>query len=164
MIAVHAHRRRLGGRDALSPSDPAVAAVATVAAAPACLSIVRVRLAPDKPRKVFEWQLRAIPAVLSAVHVIGDVDYELRLACRDVADLGAVLISLRGCGGAVVVSTELVLGEVPGLGQRGPSILDGGARPRPRTRLSACPAWRPASGPAVRAWSPTVRSRSAACG
>jgi len=35
--------------------------------------------------------LQAIPAVLSAVHVTGDVDYEFRLACRDVADLGAAL-------------------------------------------------------------------------
>jgi Lrp/AsnC ligand binding domain len=95
-------------------------------------AIARVRLAPDQPRPAFEWQLRAIPAVLSAVHVIGDVDYELRLACREVADLGAVLASLRGCGVAEVVSTELVLGEVPGLGQRGPAVLDWRARPRPR--------------------------------
>ena len=77
-------------------------------------AIARVRLAPDKPRPAFEWQLRAIPAVLSAVHVIGDVDYELRLACPDVADLATVLTSLRGCGGAEVVSAELILGEVPG--------------------------------------------------
>jgi DNA-binding Lrp family transcriptional regulator len=103
-------------------------------------AIARVRLAPGKPRQAFEWQLRAIPAVLSAVHVIGDVDYEVRLACRDVADLAAVLTSLRGCGVAQVASTELVLGEVPGLGQRGPAILDWGARPRPRETLSACPA------------------------
>jgi hypothetical protein len=99
---------------------------------PACgpvQAIARVRLAPGKPRQAFEWQLRAIPAVLSAVHVIGDVDYEVRLACLDVADLAGVLTSLRGCGGAQVVSTELVLGEVPGLGQRGPAILDWGARP-----------------------------------
>ena len=85
---------------------------------PACgpvQAIARVRLAPGKPRQAFEWQLRAIPAVLSAVHVIGDVDYEVRLACLDVSDLAAVLTSLRGCG-AQVASTELVLGEVPGLG------------------------------------------------
>ncbi len=83
-------------------------------------AIVRVRLAPGKPRQAFEWQLRAIPAVLSAVCVIGEVDYELRLACPDVADLATVLTGLRGCGGVEVVSTALVLGEVPGLGQRGP--------------------------------------------
>ena len=54
-------------------------------------AIARVCLAPDKPREAFERQLQAIPAVLSAVHVTGDVDYEFRLACRDVADLGAAL-------------------------------------------------------------------------
>ena len=100
--------------------------------------------------------------MLSAVHVIGDVDYELRLACPDVADLSTVLTSLRGC--AQVVSTALVLDEVAGLGQPGPAILDWGARPRPRKMLYARPAWRPASGRAVRAWSPTVRSPSPAYG
>ena len=195
VITARARGRRLSGLGALSPSDPAVAAVIRSTAAATAVTVLfrvfrvtarsyqrravlaetvpagcpvqaiaRVRLAPDKPRRAFEWQLLAIPAVLSAVHVIGDVDYELRLACREVADLGAVLTSLRGCGAADVVSTELVLGEVPGLGQRGPAIPDGGTRPRPRETLSACPAWRPASGPAVRAWSPTVSSRSAACG
>ena len=95
-------------------------------------AIARVRLAPDKPCPAFEWQLRAIPAVLSAVHVIGDVDYELRLACPGVADLATVLTSLRGCGGVEVVSTALVLDEVPGLGQREPARLDRGTLPRPR--------------------------------
>ena len=95
-------------------------------------AIARVRLAPDKPRPAFEWQLRAIPAVLSAVHVIGDVDYELWLACPDVADLAAVLTGLRGCGCVEVASIALVLGEVPGLGQRGPAVLDWRARSRPR--------------------------------
>ncbi len=95
-------------------------------------AMARVRLAPDKPRQVFEWQLRAMPAVLSAVRVIGDVDYELRLACRDVADLPTVLTSLRGCGGVEVASTALVLGEVPGLGQRGPALLDRETVSRPR--------------------------------
>jgi hypothetical protein len=94
-------------------------------------AIARVRLAPDKPRPAFEWQLRAIRAVLSAVHVIGDVDYELRLACRDLAGLATVLSGLRGCGGVEVVSTALVLGEVPGLGQRGLAVLDWEALPRP---------------------------------
>lgn len=45
-------------------------------------AIARVRLAPDKPCGVFEQQLRMAPAVLSAVHVTGDVDYELRCQAR----------------------------------------------------------------------------------
>ena len=51
----------------------------------------RVRLAPHLSREMFEAHLRTIPAVRSALYVIGDVDYELRLACRDLAHLGVVL-------------------------------------------------------------------------
>ena len=63
-------------------------------------AIARIRLAPDKPCEVFEQQLRMTTAVLSAVHVTGDVDYEVRFACDSVASLGAVLAGLRGCGGS----------------------------------------------------------------
>lgn len=107
---------------------------------PACGSvqaITRVRLAPYLSRQVFEGHLRAIPAVRSAVHVIGDVDYELRLACRDLADLRVVLASLRRCHGTEVVSTALVLREVEGLHRRARSIPDWGPVRRPRETRSA---------------------------
>lgn len=75
---------------------------------------------------MFEAHLRTIPAVRSAVHVIGDVDYELRLECRDLAHLGVVLGSLRGCRGTEVASTVLMLGEVEGptgLDPMGPDLV-----------------------------------------
>jgi Lrp/AsnC family transcriptional regulator, leucine-responsive regulatory protein len=80
-------------------------------------AICRVRLAPGKPSQVFEQWLSTLPAVSSAVCVTGDVDYELRLSCRDFAEFGEVLARLRCTGGAEVVSTALVLHEVvkPGL-------------------------------------------------
>ena len=109
-------------------------------AQPACGSvqaIVRIRLAPYLSREVFEAHLRAIVPVRSAVHVIGDVDYELRLACRDLADLGVVLASLRRCQGTEVVSTALLLREVEGLNRRARSIPDWGTVPRPRQTRSA---------------------------
>lgn len=109
-------------------------------APPTCGSVeafVRVRLAPQLSREVFEAHLRTIPAVRSALHVIGDVDYEVRLACRDLADLGVVLASLRRCRGTQVVSTALVLGEVAGLGRRARSIPDWRTMPRPRRTRSA---------------------------
>lgn len=81
-------------------------------------AIVRVRLAPGQPDQVFEQWLRAIPAVLDAVVVTGDIDYELRLNCRNFADLGDVLTRIRGCRGVEVDSTALVLHEVTGLGRR----------------------------------------------
>jgi hypothetical protein len=99
-------------------------------------AICRVRLAPGLSCEVFERRLRAMPAVLSAVHVTGDVDYELRLGCRDIAGIGDVLGCLRGCGDAEVASTALVLREVPGLGETGPAVPEQvsgwGRLPRPR--------------------------------
>ncbi len=109
-------------------------------AQPTCGSVeafVRVRLAPFLSREVFEAHLRTIPAVRAALHVIGDVDYEVRLACRDLADLKVVLASLRGCRGTQVVSTALVLGEVAGLGRRARSIPDWRTLPPPRQTRSA---------------------------
>jgi DNA-binding Lrp family transcriptional regulator len=100
-------------------------------------AIARVRLAPYLSRQAFDAHLRTIPAVRSALHVIGDVDYELRLECRDLADLGAVLASLRRCRGAEVPSTALVLGEVEGLNRQARAIPDWGAVPRPRQTRSA---------------------------
>jgi hypothetical protein len=81
-------------------------------------AIVRVRLAPCLPCQAFEQWLRAIPAVLHADLVTGDVDYELRLDCLSFADLGDVLTRIRGCRGAEVDSTAIVLHEVTGLGRR----------------------------------------------
>jgi Lrp/AsnC ligand binding domain len=80
-------------------------------------AIVRVRLVPSASRPDFERYLRTIPAVLSACQLAGDVDYELRLGCQDIADLDVVLTALRRCGGAEGTSTGLVLREVPGLGE-----------------------------------------------
>jgi len=100
-------------------------------------AIAWVRLAPYLSRQVFEAHLRTIPAVRSAVHIIGDVDYELRLECRDLADLEVALGSLRGCRGTEVASSALVLGEIEGLGRRARSIADWGTAPRPHQARSA---------------------------
>jgi Lrp/AsnC ligand binding domain len=100
-------------------------------------AIARIRLAPCLSRQVFEQHLRAVPAVRSAVHVIGDVDYEVRLVCRDLADLGFVLSSLRRCQGTEVVSTALVLRELEGLSRRARSIPAWGTVPRSRQSRSA---------------------------
>lgn len=87
-------------------------------------AIVRVRLAPQVECRAFEWWLRAVPAVLSAMLVTGDVDYELQLGCRSFADLGDVLTRIRGYRGVEVDSTALVLHEVTGLGRRERAIPD----------------------------------------
>jgi hypothetical protein len=54
--------------------------------------------------------------------VTGDVDYELLIACRAIADLDGVLTCLRGCGGTEVASAELVLREVADPGAARPAL------------------------------------------
>jgi Lrp/AsnC family transcriptional regulator, leucine-responsive regulatory protein len=100
-------------------------------------ALVRVRLAPCLSPQVFERQLRALPAVRSAVRVIGDVDYELRLECRDLAYLEVTLTTLRALRGTEVASTALVTGDVAGLGRRARPVTDWGTAPRPRLHRSA---------------------------
>lgn len=106
----------------------------------------RVRLAPYRSREAFERDLRTIPAVRSAVRVVGDVDYELRLRCSDLADLAAVLTALRRVQGIEIASTSLVLGEVKGLGRTVPSI-PGPSIPGPSIPAPSIPDWRKAPRP-----------------
>ena len=77
-------------------------------------AVVRVRLAPAASRRGFEQYLRTLACVRCGWQVTGDVDYELLIACRAIADLDGVLTCLRGCGGTEVTSAELVLREVAG--------------------------------------------------
>lgn len=124
---------------ARGPARRAVRPVRTNAQS-ACGSVqalARVRLASCRSRQEFEQDLRSIPAVRSAVRVIGDVDYELRLECSDLPQLGAVLTRLRACRGIEVASTALVVGDVVGLRRRTLSVPDWGTPSRPRQPRSA---------------------------
>jgi hypothetical protein len=95
----------------------------SVAAAPV-QAIVRVKLAPCLRSQAFEQWLRAIPSVLRAALVTGEVDYEIQLDCPGLADLGDVLSRIRGCEGVYVASTALVLHEVAGLSLNRQAISD----------------------------------------
>jgi hypothetical protein len=82
---------------------------------PPVQATVRVRLAPALAIKDFERWLRASRPVLDAALITGDADYELRIECRNFADLGDSLTRVCGYPGVQVVSAGLVLHEVPGL-------------------------------------------------
>jgi hypothetical protein len=82
---------------------------------PPVQATVRVRLAPALAIKDFERWLRACRPVLDAALITGEADYELRIECRSFADLGDSLTRVCGYPGVQVVSTGLVLHEVPGL-------------------------------------------------
>jgi hypothetical protein len=86
-------------------------------AQPTCGSaqaLARVRLAPFLSRQVFERQLRTIPAVRSALYVIGDVDYELRLECRAIAEW----IADEGMSLDVCSASELAVARSVGFPRR----------------------------------------------
>lgn len=74
---------------------------------------VTASLARHDPRstRVFEDQVRAIPQIIAADDVAGEVDYLLTVVARDVAELQQVLARLAARGGQRLV-TYLRLAEI----------------------------------------------------
>ena len=74
---------------------------------------VMVALARHDPRssRIFEDQVRALPQIIAADNVAGEMDYLLSIVARDVTDLQEVLASLSTRGGQRFV-TYLRLEEV----------------------------------------------------
>jgi Lrp/AsnC family leucine-responsive transcriptional regulator len=74
---------------------------------------VTANLARHDPRstRLFEDQIRALPQIIAADNVAGEMDYILTVVARDVAELQAVLASLSSRGGQRLV-TYLRLAEV----------------------------------------------------
>ncbi|HUK69083.1 MAG TPA: Lrp/AsnC ligand binding domain-containing protein [Streptosporangiaceae bacterium] len=73
-------------------------------------ALVRVQLRPGVEPGGFEAHLRAAAAVSEAWRLAGDCDFEVRLSCRSLANLGAAVTELRDAGGTT--STTLVLHRV----------------------------------------------------
>src|ERR1700729_532263 len=73
---------------------------------------VMVALARHDPRsnRIFEDQVRALPQIIAADNVAGEMDYLLSVVALDVTDLQEVLASLSTRGGQRLV-TYLRLGE-----------------------------------------------------
>src|SRR5271166_3337503 len=74
---------------------------------------VTANLSRHDPRstRVFEDQIRALPQIIAADNVAGEMDYLLTVVARDVAELQDVLASLATRGGQRLV-TYLRLAEV----------------------------------------------------
>jgi len=74
---------------------------------------VTATLSRHDPRssRVFEDQIRALPQIIAADNVAGEMDYLLTVVARDVAELQEVLASLATRGGQRLV-TYLRLAEV----------------------------------------------------
>ena len=77
------------------------------------LAYVNVGVAPGEPSLEFEKVARALPGIVEIVTLTGQFDYQLKIACRDEAELSDHLVRIRSCDGVDSTSTQLILGERP---------------------------------------------------
>jgi len=95
--------------------------------------------------RIFDDQLRALPQIIAADNVAGEMDYVITAVARDVADLQEVLVSLATRGGQRLI-TYLRLAEI-----KPPSRLPVAATvpppDQPPRRRRRAPAATPAAGP-----------------
>jgi Lrp/AsnC family transcriptional regulator, leucine-responsive regulatory protein len=105
---------------------------------------VTATLSRHDPRssRIFDDEIRALPQIIAADNVAGEMDYLLTVVARDVAELQEVLAHLAVRGGQRLV-TYLRLAEV-----------------KPPSRLPLVPPTPPADGPARRRRRTAVRTRS----
>ena len=82
--------------------DPGAAGLLLVA-------LIDVRLAAAGTNDEFERATAKLEAVTDAVHVTGRFDYQLRVACRDTAELDRLLRHLKRDGGVTETETRVVL-------------------------------------------------------
>jgi Lrp/AsnC family transcriptional regulator, leucine-responsive regulatory protein len=73
------------------------------------LALVDVRLADAGGNDAFEAEVTRLEAVTDALHVTGRFDYQLRVACRDTAELDRLLRHLKRGGGVSETETRVVL-------------------------------------------------------
>jgi Lrp/AsnC family leucine-responsive transcriptional regulator len=72
-------------------------------------ALVGVRLSSDQADAAFEAAVARLPAVVEDVHLTGGTDHQLRVACRDVAELNRLLRSLRALDGVAGIETRVIL-------------------------------------------------------
>jgi Lrp/AsnC family leucine-responsive transcriptional regulator len=89
------------------------AVVDHAAAGRALSALIDVRLAPDQTNDGFEKVVRKLDGLVYAAHVTGAFDYHLQVACRDTAELDALLRTLRNRLGASDTETTIVLRSGP---------------------------------------------------
>jgi Lrp/AsnC family leucine-responsive transcriptional regulator len=73
------------------------------------VALVDVRLAAAGTNEVFEAACARLEPVTDAVHVTGRFDYQLRVACRDTAELDRMLRHLKRDCGVSETDTRVVL-------------------------------------------------------
>jgi Lrp/AsnC family leucine-responsive transcriptional regulator len=77
------------------------------------IAYISVGVAPGAHSLEFEKLARVLPGIVEIVTVTGEFDYQLKVACRDEADLSDHLVRIRKSEGVDRTSTQLILGEWP---------------------------------------------------
>ena len=72
-------------------------------------ALIDIRLRPDTEPADAEASIARLPQLIDATHVTGRVDYTLRVACRDPADLDELITALNRDVGAGETDTRLIL-------------------------------------------------------
>jgi Lrp/AsnC family leucine-responsive transcriptional regulator len=85
------------------------ATVDPAAAGRTLVALIDVRLAASGTNEEFETRTAKLETVTDAVHVTGRFDYQLRVACRDAAELDRLLRHLKRDGGVTETETRIVL-------------------------------------------------------
>lgn len=71
--------------------------------------LMDVRLRPGTPAKTFEDRVVRMPAVTDCEHMTGHFDYQMRVACKDVAELDSIIHTLKTTAGVIETSSRLAL-------------------------------------------------------
>jgi Lrp/AsnC family transcriptional regulator, leucine-responsive regulatory protein len=75
--------------------------------------IVDIQLGEDVNRKDFEAGLSTVPQIVSALHLTGRYDYQLRVVCADTTEFESVIEVLKHEHGVRQLESHLVLREAP---------------------------------------------------
>ena len=76
-------------------------------------ALVGITLAPGVDSDAFAAQADRLEPVIEVLHLTGAPDYQLRVACRDTAELDALLRMLRLRHGAADTDTTIILRSGP---------------------------------------------------
>jgi Lrp/AsnC family transcriptional regulator, leucine-responsive regulatory protein len=85
-------------------------------------ALVGITLGPGVDSDQFATEAAQLQPVIEVLHLTGAPDYQLRVACRDTAELDALLRTLRNRHGAADTETTIILRSGP--------PLQGGAQDR----------------------------------
>lgn len=111
MMSASATRERIRRLEARGAVKGYTARLDPAASGLTVQAVVDVDMASGTDPLTFEDRLRAMPAVVEALHATGGHDYIVRVQCRDTAELHEVVRAFKADAGAAHTATRVVLDE-----------------------------------------------------